>query len=256
MFRRALEIDPDFSRAYAQLAMTYVNDLRFGWNDAGEASLAQARESADTAIELDHDSARAYRAAGHVSILGGDPEAAASAGERALELSPGLADAYVVVGTGRTLAGDADAGVELIQQAIRMNPYAPWPTPRDLAGRGSSQAISARPRLQLERAIELNPNMVTPHVLLAATLGRLGETEQATRRAEQVLALDPGFTVEGWLARERIVDETYVDSLEQGLKAAGLVEEKPKERSWLRLPDLKLPDLQPRQAPDYNSGRR
>lgn len=256
MFRRALEIDPDFARAYAQLAMTYVNDLRFGWNNAGEASLAQARESAETAVELDHESAQAHRAAGHVSILGGDPEAATAAGERAIELSPGLADAYVVVGTGRTLAGDADAGVELIQQAIRMNPYAPLAYSLGL-GRARFFAGDFREaRLQLERAIELNPNMVTPHVLLAATLGRLGEQEEAARRAQQVLTLDPGFTMEGWLARERITDEAYADSLAQGLKIAGLVTEKPKERSWLRLPGLKLPDLEPRQAPDHNSDRR
>ena len=50
--------------------------------------------------------------------------------------------------------------------------------------------------------------------------------------------------------------EAYADSLAQGLKIAGLVTEKPKERSWLRLPELKLPDFEPRQAPDHNSDRR
>jgi adenylate cyclase len=49
----------------------------------------------------------------------------------------------------------------------------------------------------LREAIHRAPNFRPPHLFLAATLSRLGRTEEARAEAAHVLRLDPGFTISG-----------------------------------------------------------
>jgi adenylate cyclase len=57
-----------------------------------------------------------------------------------------------------------------------------------LRGRYEQAAHAAR------RAVESNPGFSVAHSLLAATLAKLGRTEEAKAAAAQVLALQPSFS--------------------------------------------------------------
>src|SRR5207237_1747362 len=62
MFRRAIELDTTFARAYSGLALTYAADYRNGWATDGPRSLEPPVELEPTARENNPDVPETYRA--------------------------------------------------------------------------------------------------------------------------------------------------------------------------------------------------
>ena len=92
-FRRAIELNPDFSRAYSGLASAYL--LRPRWGDRKEDEiLAIARTAIEQALAIDAQDAEAISALGMLRQRIGDNAGAIAAFERAIELKPNYAIAY------------------------------------------------------------------------------------------------------------------------------------------------------------------
>ncbi len=222
MYLRALDRDPQYAQALAALAMTYVNDVRFKWNGAGDATLAQAREVVDRALAADAELARVHLADGYVALLGHEVGKAIDASERAIALNPGLADARVLLADALTRTGEAANAVARMEEALRVNPYPP-PFYQSVLGRslyfaGRTSEASER----LHRAVELDPNDLSSRVLLSAALGELGDASGSKRQARQVLTLDPGFEPGAWISRAGLDGAGRGDTLRTTLEQAGL----------------------------------
>ncbi len=92
-FRRAIELDADFSRAYSGLASAYL--LRPRWGDRKEDDiLTIAKTAIAQALAIDAQDAEAYAALGMLRERNGDNAGAIAAFERAIELRPNYAMAY------------------------------------------------------------------------------------------------------------------------------------------------------------------
>src|SRR6185295_8361657 len=94
-YRKALELDPAFARAYAGLAMTYAMDYRLR-EPADPGLLARAFELAQSAREIDPDIAEVHWAIGFVHAQGRRHDQAIAALSRAIELDRSYADAYAL----------------------------------------------------------------------------------------------------------------------------------------------------------------
>jgi hypothetical protein len=72
----------------------------------------------------------------------------------------------------------------------------------------------------LERCVRQNPDFQYGHVVLAATYGKTGRLEEASRAVHTLKRLNPFFTTKGYgsLFRDRADAENVVD----GLRKAGL----------------------------------
>ena len=68
------------------------------------------------------------------------------------------------------------------------------------------------------------PDIQLPHLWLAAAYGQLGQLEQASKEAAEVLRINPGFTIEGWKRLAVFKDYKDVDHNTDGLRKAGLPE--------------------------------
>jgi cytochrome c-type biogenesis protein CcmH/NrfG len=66
LFNKAIELDPDFSEAYAGAALCYVFRKTNRWMTAPKQEVAEAAQLARRAVDLDRDDARALSIAGHV----------------------------------------------------------------------------------------------------------------------------------------------------------------------------------------------
>ena len=96
--KQALEIDPEFALAWAELARAYVTEADAGWVPAAEG-VARAREAVARALALEPDLAEGHAGMGWIQMTyDWDWRAAEASLQRALELAPGNADVLVAAG--------------------------------------------------------------------------------------------------------------------------------------------------------------
>ena len=103
MFTRAIEIDPDYARAYAGIADCSSQLYKY-W-DASAANLEQAETASRKALELAPISPSPMRPEGFALTLGGHHEQAKQEFETAIRLNPKLYEAYLYYANARFAEG-------------------------------------------------------------------------------------------------------------------------------------------------------
>lgn len=195
MFRRAIDIDPAFARAYAGLAD--VESLIAQWIDNAPQQLAAADEASRKAMELAPDLAEAQASRGFALSLNRDFAGAAKHFERALELDPHNYDALYLYGRSRFAEGRSEQAAELWARAHDARPDEFQSLAlRALALKGigdESGALAANRRtLELiERRLELNPDDLRALSLGPGMLIELGRREEALAMVARAIALAP-----------------------------------------------------------------
>jgi adenylate cyclase len=229
LFRRAIEIDPNFSPAHAGLAYALYLSVTQGFTSEPEpeAFLVKAHEAAQRAILLDPDDTFGHIAMGRIRQTRGEHEIALSAYENALGLNPNLAAAHYGLGFVLTYSGHPEEALRELDEAIRLSPRDPilW----------GFLMVKAQAFLFMESYAEAldwvhkalsHPNVgiwaYVTEVVVLAHLDRIEEARQALRR---VMAIKPDFNMEfvtGTVQIERYVAGSgrYID----GLRKAGLPE--------------------------------
>ena len=120
MFERAIEIDPDYAKAWAGLAnaasMTYM------WYERTDELLELADRASRRALELEPMLAESHTARAFALTLLGSFDAANEEFERALELDPQLYEAWYLYARSRFAEGNHPEAVRLFEQAGRVRP--------------------------------------------------------------------------------------------------------------------------------------
>jgi adenylate cyclase len=181
LFRRAIELDPHFSPAFTQLAMTGFYEVFYQWSEAPAQALAESNEAAQQAAALDEEDPHALAVAGASWAFGGKNERGISILERAIELNPSAAFAYWMLGTAYSSLDQQDRGIDLIEKAIRLSPHDSLMhqmlqnlgIAHLMKGRYEDAATCAR------RILDLRPDQPHAYRLLAASYGHLGRGEEA-----------------------------------------------------------------------------
>ena len=120
MYRKALELDPGFAKAWAGLAETLTGSRM--WREAGDALLAEATEASLRAVELGPDLAESHSARGFVLTLHGDYAGAAREFETALELDAMFYEAWYLFGRARFAEGNMAEAARLFRTAGAVRP--------------------------------------------------------------------------------------------------------------------------------------
>jgi tetratricopeptide (TPR) repeat protein len=124
-FKKAIELDPQFARAYTGLAWEYCNQAIWGWREDTVAFLEKAKIAVRKAIELEPASAWAYTALGTIYMSLSDFDHGLAAFEQAYALNPNEPDLLAMYSGYLPLVGRAKEGVEMINRAFRLNPHPP-----------------------------------------------------------------------------------------------------------------------------------
>jgi adenylate cyclase len=98
-FLRTLELDPNYSEAYALLGFAYSFDYQNRWTDDPDSSLGVAKKYAQQPIEKDSNEPLARCLAAQVAMFEKDLDRAKSEIDVALSLNPNLALAHNLRGT-------------------------------------------------------------------------------------------------------------------------------------------------------------
>lgn len=124
---RAIELDPQFGRAYARLAVNWVFDGNFRLAPAAEA-YGNVKRFAAKAIELDGELFEAYWALGWAEFAG---ELAWPEAERhfrkTIELAPGEWGGYHSLGYVLGVTGRIEEGLQAARMAIDVDPLSFFP---------------------------------------------------------------------------------------------------------------------------------
>ena len=196
MFRRAIELDPDYAQALAGLADSLAQQILWRFQPAA-AVLPEATAVAAKALDLAPDLAEAQVAQGHVRSLSGDDEGAKRAFERALELNPALHEAWYYYARHCYARGEYQRAADLFQQAFRTRPedysiLALAVSAVDSAGDPNGADVIARRALDgLLHQAELEPENSRALYLAAGLMQRLGEGKDSLAMADKALALRP-----------------------------------------------------------------
>ena len=123
IFQQALEIDPQYSRAYAGLSLSYFNEWSCNLWELWEETQNRAYEYAEKAARLDDSDHVIQLVLGRVLLYRHQFDHAEQHLEDALALNPNDADSLVQIASCRGFLGKAEQGEHLFQKALRLNPY-------------------------------------------------------------------------------------------------------------------------------------
>lgn len=224
LLEKALELEPDYARAQADLAWCLHH--RFSRGEHREEDRAASIRYAHAAVAGGGDDATTLAVAAFViSLEEHDNATALNLFDRALALSN--SNIFALGCSAVTLAwmGKTEPAIERAQRALRLSPFDPLNLRPCTAlaisyfhtKRYNDAADAAR------RAIEFNPGFSPAHALLAAALVRLGHLEQAKASAQRVLALQPTFTIRRFSVTVGFAPTVFVPFAE-AWRAAGLPE--------------------------------
>jgi serine/threonine protein kinase/Flp pilus assembly protein TadD len=229
MFKRAIELDPDYALAHAGVADCC--SLLYMMFDARESNLKQAESASNTALQLAPDLAEAHLARGIAFSLSQNYTDAEREFEKAMRLDAKLFEAPYFYGRACLAQGRNEDAVKLFKMASAIRPEDFQAVAFMAQAYGSDhqaaerEVANRRAVTLIEERLELNPDDARAWNLGAAILATLGETERAIEFAQKSVAIDPddpmmlynvactysglGRTEEALTALEHAVDKGY-----------------------------------------------
>jgi adenylate cyclase len=222
LFTRALELDPNYSKAYAGLSWAYNFDYSNRWTDNPDNSLHLAKHNAERAIQKDPNEPLARFAASLAAMCQKDLDRAKSEADIALSLNPNFAQAHATLGAICTYSGQPLAAISAIEHAIRLDPA--WSqqylhflgTAYLLAGKYETAAALLRQR------VSLVPGTDFTRAVLASALGHLNEIDEARRIWRELKEINPKYSFSEHFARQPFKREDDFRLIAEGLEKAGL----------------------------------
>jgi tetratricopeptide (TPR) repeat protein len=225
MFRRAIELEPGLARAHAGLSYVYLQSIWYR-DPAGRAALLdKAMELARTSVALDERDSLCRCVLGRAQCMAQDYEDAIAELEATVELNPSFAQGWFALAFTLVWCGREDEAIALLEQAVELSPRDPhlWTfyNARAFAhfslGELKSAAFFARKGTRTPNATHF------PFATLAASLGLLGEREEAAAAAADLLERKPDYTCS--FAREDLFfcgNQDFIDRYAEGLRRAGV----------------------------------
>jgi Tfp pilus assembly protein PilF len=198
-FRKALELDPKFARAYARLAMTYALDYRLKGTRESSAALNRAFELAETARLMDPEIPDVYWALGFVHVQSRRHDEAIRSLRKAIELNRSFADAYALTAAIHTYVGQPAKSIPLMRTALRLNPDGGYLYFFVLGRAYLFENDIEQALINLREAIARNPDNVETRLYLAAAMVAAGDHRAAKWEAEEIRAQVAGFSMRSWL---------------------------------------------------------
>ncbi len=225
-FREAVERDPAYARAYAELAALYAIRFENGWTVLKTADEEKALYFAQKALALDDDLWLAHYAMGrlHSIFATNDFSMAEYHLERAMALQPANDDARIYYGAVKIFQGKSQEALDIVAPVLATHPNPPFWYHLTL---GHANLMLGRHE-EAERSLDqcLEQMALAPYCLRfqIANYGAMGRQEDALWLLEEYALL--GFNRSLADVMSLILGEApeYRQQLESAFRAAGLTD--------------------------------
>lgn len=222
LFKEIVRLEPKSPVGYAAGALTYWMEAISGLSDTPSRSLERAMELAHEAISLDDVTGYAHMVMAHVHLTRREYDEAMTEASRAVSDRPSCPASYAIKASVLTYLGLSSEAIEFAQYALRLTPVYPQMYPAILASAYFGAERYEAAIAAAKTAIDLDEHSVDPYLILAASNGILGNTQDARSGAEKVLKLKPDFSLAEFAASQPYKDQQQLDGLLTALKSAGL----------------------------------
>ncbi len=212
-FTQAIELDPGYARAYADLSQSYVFLGIFGVARPREVFL-KARSNALKALELDDASAAAHNALALIHILYDWDWASAEAEcRRAVDLNPQASVTYAHFADYLSIRGRHDEAIAAFARALELDPIS-------RVFKGHFGLILHRARrydesiAQCRGALEIDPTYANALWFMALSLEQQGELAEAVATLQRAVSLSKGPHFRALLGRAYALSGDRTKALE------------------------------------------
>jgi len=220
-WKRALALDPDSTALLASIGAGHAVLAAYPASNAPENAQEAARH---LQAALDRDPDHPVALAFHAMMLSESDrfEVAAEVARRAIRLAPDAPAVTAVAGVALCAAGFAAEAVQAIERTLAATPHFPsiYTPPLARAWRSAGRVEEA---IRFLEALNEEPHKFDGRELILAYM-QAGRHEDAVNVATQLLLLEPGFTISGWLATQHRTDSAAIARDAAALRAVGLPE--------------------------------
>ncbi|OHV78572.1 adenylate/guanylate cyclase domain-containing protein [Ensifer sp. LCM 4579] len=222
MFETVFRLQPDSPVGPAYLCFTFWVDAFRGWATSKEQSLAQAALWADKAVKLRGSNGLAHIVLASIHLLNRHHEEALATCYKAVELRPNCPTANSYLANILCYCGRPSEAIAKVQEAMRITPVFPswYMTLLAVAYRDTGEiakSISAA-----EHSRKLSPDDYDALVVLCSDYSLLGQHQQAGKLAQEIVAIEPKFSLGRYAESQPYKDEEALARLIESLRAAGL----------------------------------
>ena len=183
LFIKAIDIEPEFGRAWAALAYTY--GYSYMYFNATDVNLAEAKRTSKQALNLAPDLAESHVSAGIAFCMDQNYKRAQDEFEKAIEIDPKNFRAWYFYGRAKVQEGDLKRALKLFERASRVRPedfqsvllQAQLYT--GLEQNNMALEVTREGIKRVRAALELNPNDNRALNMGAFALLRMGQEKEA-----------------------------------------------------------------------------
>ena len=225
LFRRAIELDANFSAAHARLAYAIIMSAVYFDTEPTPELLDDALRAEQRAAKLDDQDALAHFAVGRAHLARSEYDLALPAMETSIELNPSLAQAHCGLGDALAYAGRLEESLSRFEEAIRLSPRDPYRWGFLMYG-SLAQLFLKRHEAAADwarKAVSVPNSHYWANAALVAALGHLDRPDETRSAVEKLLQRKPEFTCS--FAKKHLF---YIENADQvnhyvdGLRKAGL----------------------------------
>ena len=225
LLSQAIDLDPNYAKAYAMAAKWHGLRLGQGWSSNPREDAAEADRLASEAIRRDSGDALALALCGHhKAFLFRDYDRAIALFDRAIAAGPNSALAWTFSSPTYSYIGDGPSALARAERGLRLSPLDPdafwYQTALTLAHYASGNYEEA---VKFGRKVAAAKPIFTANLrFLSASLAALGRDTEAHEVAHLLMQLEPRFSARGFAAGYAFRDEARRRLFGEHLIKAGL----------------------------------
>jgi adenylate cyclase len=221
LYQKAIELDANYSDAFARLGFTYL--LAWGWHWSRDPhDLDRALELGRHATALDDTQSLAHALLGVTYLYKRQHDRALAEGQRAIDLDPNFAPAYYWMAEILTLSGKPAEALGMAQKAMRFDPRNQDSYLVEIGRAYYEMGHYAEAVPVLKRYLISHPNGLAGHTFLATAYVELGREADGRAEVAEVMRISPGFSVEGVKKVNPDIDRAVAERRVADLRKAGL----------------------------------
>jgi len=221
LFMRAIELDPEYAKAYALLAFAFCRDWYVDMSGS-DAALDQALALAKRAVELDDGQETCLAALSWVYMHHQSYDLAELYYARALALNPNSPTVLANLGDLCVRLGESAKGMNYLREAKVVDPFF---APKWYWGSVGNAYFAAHQYDDAVVAFARSPSTrIWGPAYLAACYALTDDIDRSKHHAAEVLRLMPEFSISRFVPKELYRLSSDREHLADGLRKAGLPE--------------------------------